>query len=89
MGTDAVRGGIRKGEVFLALLAADGSPTQQRKLIPLLEARGIPYRVLFTRERLGAAAGRAPVSAVGITGQSFARRAAELADALTSPQEHA
>ncbi|MDP9348631.1 MAG: L7Ae/L30e/S12e/Gadd45 family ribosomal protein [Gemmatimonadota bacterium] len=87
MGTDAVRGGIRKDEVRFVLLAGDASPTQQRKLIPLLEARGIPYRVLLTRERIGAAAGKGPVSAVGIKNQSFAVRAAELSDAFTSPQE--
>ena len=86
-GTDAVRGGIRKGEVVLAILASDGSPTQLRKLTPLLEARGVPYRVLLDRERLGSAVGRGPLSAVGLTNRGFAKRAAELASALSSPQE--
>lgn len=86
-GTDGVRRGIREGGVGFVLLAEDGSPTQHRKLVPLLEAKGVPYRILLDQERLGAAIGRAPVSAVGLTGQSFARRAAELADAIPFPQE--
>lgn len=85
-GTDGVRGGIRQGEVAFVLLAADGSPTQRRKLTPLLDARGIPYRILLDRERLGAAVGKGPASALGLTNRNFARRAAELADALSSPQ---
>ena len=86
-GTDGVRRGIREGGVGFVLLAEDGSPTQRRKLVPLLEARNVPYRVLFGQERLGAAMGRAPVSAVGLTDRNFVRRAAELADALSSPQD--
>lgn len=86
-GTDAVRGGIRKGEVAFAILAADGSPTQLRKLTPLLEARGVPYRVLLDQARLGGAIGRGPLSAIGLTGRSFAGRAAELAAALSSLQD--
>jgi len=86
-GTDQVRGGIRKGEVVFAILAADGSPTQLRKLTPLLDARRVPYRVLLDRERLGGAVGRGPLSAVGVTNRGFATRAAELSDALSSPRE--
>lgn len=86
-GTDGVRRGIREGGVGFVLLAADGSPTQHRKLTPLMEAKGVPYRTLLDQERLGAAVGRGPISAIGVTGQSFARRAAELADAISFPQE--
>ncbi|HEX2091398.1 MAG TPA: L7Ae/L30e/S12e/Gadd45 family ribosomal protein [Longimicrobiaceae bacterium] len=86
-GTDGVRRDVRDGRVAGVILAADGSPTQHRKLIPLLEARGIPYRILLSRERLGAATGNAPVSALGLTNRGFALRAAELADAIPSPQE--
>jgi ribosomal protein L7Ae-like RNA K-turn-binding protein len=86
-GTDMVRRGIRDGEVVHVILAADASPTQQQKLVPLLEVRGVPFRALLDRERLGAALGKGAVSAVGLTNRGFAGRAAELADVITSPQE--
>lgn len=86
-GTDGVRRDLREGKVVEVILAADGSPTQHRKLIPLLEARGIRYRTLLSRDRIGAAIGRPPVSAIGFTHRGFARRAAELADAISSLQE--
>ncbi|HEV2146777.1 MAG TPA: ribosomal L7Ae/L30e/S12e/Gadd45 family protein [Longimicrobiaceae bacterium] len=86
-GTDTVRRGIRDGEVAHVILAADASQTQQQKLVPLLEVRGVPYRVLLDRERLGAALGKGAVSAVGLTNRGFAGRAAELADVISSPQE--
>ena len=86
-GTDGVRRDVRDGKVVAVILAADGSPTQHQKLVPLLEARGIRYRTLLTRDRIGAAIGRPPVSAIGFTHREFARRAAELADAISSLQE--
>lgn len=86
-GTDAVRQAVRDGEVALVVFAGDVSDTQRRKVAPLLEARGVPSLTLFSRERLGAALGRGPLSAVGVGQTSFARRVAELASALSSPQE--
>ena len=86
-GTDATRQAVRDGKAAAVLLAADTSPTQSQKLVPLLEARGTPFAVCLTREGLGAALGRASVSAVGITQDSFARRALELARALHHPRE--
>lgn len=86
-GTDLVRRAVRQGAVSQVLLAADASPVQREKLVPLLAARAVGYRVVLQREQMGGALGRGPVSAVGITDAHFARRAAELAAALTSPQE--
>lgn len=86
-GTDMVRGAARDGKVAAALLAADASPTQARKLVPLLQARGIPFAVCTSQAELGHALGKGPVSAVGIIDRSFARRALELAAAPSSPQD--
>jgi ribosomal protein L7Ae-like RNA K-turn-binding protein len=86
-GTDATRAGAREGSVRMVVLAADASPTQAAKLLPLLEARGIPRFTCLTRTELGAAIGRDEVSAVGLTDPNFARRAAELAAAITPPQD--
>jgi ribosomal protein L7Ae-like RNA K-turn-binding protein len=77
-GTDAVRRAVREGEVARVLLAGDAAPGQAGKLTPLLEARQVPFHFLSTRNVLGAAVGRGPVSALGLTNQNFARRAGEL-----------
>lgn len=77
-GTDAVRRAVREGEVARVILATDAAPGQAGKLIPLMEARQVPYHLLSTRDVLGAAVGRGPVSALGLTNQNFARRAGEL-----------
>lgn len=87
MGTDLVRRSARQGKVVGVLLAADASPTQRNKLVPLLDARGVGYRVLLLRDQLGNALGRGPVSAVGLTNESFWRRLAELAEALPPLQD--
>lgn len=86
-GTDATRQAVRSGEVLGVLVAADGAPGQTGKLLPLLEARGVPYAVCLSRAALGAAAGRDSVSAVGFTQDGFARRARQLAGALATQQE--
>lgn len=85
-GTDMTRKAVREGEVRCVVLAGDASPTQAQKILPLLQARGVPFHVCLSREALGSAIGRGPVSAVGITNDSFAKRAAVLAAALSSPQ---
>jgi len=87
LGTDMVRGAAREGKLAGAILASDASPTQARKLVPLLEARGIPFEVCSTQAELGAALGRGPVSAVGLNDPSFARRVMELARALPPMQD--
>jgi len=86
-GTDATRRGVRDGEVAGVLLAADTSPTQSKKLVPLLEARGVPYAACLTRAEIGAAAGLGAISALGFTDRNFARRAMQLAAALDTPRD--
>lgn len=85
-GTEAARQGVRDGEVHAVLLATDTSPTQSKKVVPLLQARGVPYAACLTRAEIGAAMGQGPVSAVAIKERNFARRAMELAGALRNPQ---
>lgn len=88
-GTDRVRSAVRDGKAYEVLLAADASPTQRDKLVPLLEARGVAFRTALRRDELGVAIGRAPVSAVGITNRNFARRVGELIAALPALQDQA
>lgn len=77
-GTELVREAARHGVLRLALLAGDASENSRAKLVPLLEARAIPYRVVADRATLGTAVGRPPLAAVGVTDPGMARRLAEL-----------
>ena len=82
-GIDSVRRAAREDSVYRVILAEDAASGQQGKLTPLLEARKVPFHTLFTREELGGATGRSPVSAIGITDRNFARRTGELVGTLT------
>jgi ribosomal protein L7Ae-like RNA K-turn-binding protein len=73
-GTDRVREAARGGSLRLAILAHDASANSSGKLLPLLEARSMAYVVRFDRKELGAAVGRAPLSAVGIVDAKLADR---------------
>lgn len=77
-GTERVREAARSGTLRFALVAEDISDNSQDKLLPLLSSRGVPHVVRFQRAELGAAVGKAPLSAVGISVQSFADRVREL-----------
>lgn len=73
-GTERVREAARNGTLRLAIVAEDVSDNSLNKLLPLLQKRGTPHVVVFTRDQLGAAVGRGPLSAVGLTSESFASR---------------
>lgn len=77
-GTERVRIAARRDELHLVLVARDASPNTRDKLIPLLEKRGVRYREVFSRSALGEAVGRSPLSAVGLTDASLAKRIGEL-----------
>lgn len=77
-GTAAVREAVRQGSVELVLLAADASGNARSKLEPLLARRGIRWLEVPDRASLGAAVGKAPLSAVGVVGRDFGRRLEDL-----------
>jgi ribosomal protein L7Ae-like RNA K-turn-binding protein len=83
-----VRAAVRDGSVSLVILAADAAAGQRSKLIPLLDARRVPYYIGFSQEELGAAIGRAPVSALGFSNVQLAGRAGELIAALPRSEDH-
>jgi ribosomal protein L7Ae-like RNA K-turn-binding protein len=70
-GTDGTRHALRKNEVRLLILAEDGSSTQRRKILPLAEARGVPWDTLGSMNELGAAVGSGPLAAVALTQRKF------------------
>lgn len=81
LGTTQVREAARQGRVRFVLIAADASANASGKLVPLLEARGIAHRVAFDRVALGTAAGKAPLSAIGVSDASLAERIRAALDA--------
>lgn len=81
-GTERVREAARSGTLQYAFVASDVSDNSRDKLVPLLEARRIPYAALFDRAALGAAVGKAPLSALGITETKFASRVKEMVQEL-------
>jgi ribosomal protein L7Ae-like RNA K-turn-binding protein len=80
-GTERVREAARGTQLKYAILADDASAGRRAKVQPLLEARGLPWTVRYETRTLGAAIGRGPVSAVGITDAAFAGRLRALLEA--------
>jgi ribosomal protein L7Ae-like RNA K-turn-binding protein len=73
-GTERVREAARGGSLRLAFVANDASENSRDKLVPLLGAVGVPMIAAYDRAALGAAVGKAPLSAVGVTDRSLADR---------------
>jgi ribosomal protein L7Ae-like RNA K-turn-binding protein len=71
-GTEAVRRAIREGEALLILMAEDASSVQLEKIRTTLHDRSIPQVILGDRSALGAAVGRAALSAVAVTNRNLA-----------------
>lgn len=78
VGTERVREAVRAGRVRFAVVAADAASGTTEKLVPLFRRAGVPFVRAFDRARLGAAVGRAPASAVGVTEGPLAARLQEL-----------
>jgi ribosomal protein L7Ae-like RNA K-turn-binding protein len=66
------------GQLAYAVVAVDASANAHDKLLPLLERRGVPHAVRYERAALGAAVGKAGLSAVGIAERGFARKLEEM-----------
>ena len=77
-GTDRVREAARSDTLHFVLIASDLSDNSRDKLLPLLQARQVPYAIVSDRDALGGAVGRAPLSALGITEKKLAARVVEL-----------
>ncbi|HUF49459.1 MAG TPA: ribosomal L7Ae/L30e/S12e/Gadd45 family protein [Longimicrobiales bacterium] len=73
-GTDRVRDAARGDGLRFVLLATDASENSREKLVPLLTARSISHVTRYDRNELGAAVGRGPLSAVGVTDRALADR---------------
>ena len=85
VGVEQVRLAARKGNLALALVAPDASPNSLKKLVPLLQATKVKTIQGPSAESLGAAAGRNPTAAIGITDRSLAAGIRKLFEAEAAP----
>ncbi len=72
-GTGSTRRALKEGRARLILFAQDASERQRDKVMKLLSHGTTPRATLGTREALGMAVGSAPVSAVAVTDDQFAK----------------
>lgn len=80
VGTTSVKESARSGDLAAAVLAADAGENARDRVLPLLEATGVPVAEAADGEALGAALGRDRTVIVGLTDEGLAR---EVMDALT------
>jgi ribosomal protein L7Ae-like RNA K-turn-binding protein len=73
VGVEQVRRAAERGQVRLGLVAMDASANSRNKIVPLLVAKGVNVLELPSASRLGAVAGRASTTAIGITDARLAR----------------
>ncbi len=79
-GTAATRRSISQGEARVVLMAEDASSAQLDKIRRTMRNRVIPQVLLGNRATLGAAIGKAPITAVAVTDASLAARLLESID---------
>jgi len=72
VGSRETRGALRRGEVKLVLVAADGSSRDRARLVRVSEEAGVPVRVVADRKELGSWIGTGPVAVVGIRNAQLA-----------------
>ncbi|MCU0626016.1 MAG: ribosomal L7Ae/L30e/S12e/Gadd45 family protein [Gemmatimonadaceae bacterium] len=78
VGVEQVRAAARKGGLALALVADDAAAHSVAKVVPLLEARGVPLFGGVSGQVLGHAVGKEQVAAVGVTDPALAKGIREL-----------
>ncbi len=80
VGVEQVRESAKRGKVLLALVAPDASENGRKKVVPLLQARGIPIIEEATAEELGNAVGRETTTVVGVVDRGLAEGIRRLAE---------
>lgn len=73
VGVDRTREAALKGELRLAVVAANAAVNSRDKIVPLLKARGITMIATDSAELLGGAVGRATTAVVGVLDVKLAR----------------
>ena len=79
-GTDTVTGALKTGGVCLVLLASDPSARTVKVVTDKCSFYGVPLlQIPLTRDQLGAACGKAPLSACAVSDPNFASAITALA----------
>jgi ribosomal protein L7Ae-like RNA K-turn-binding protein len=78
VGVEQVRVAAQRGALKLAIVAVDAAANSVKKVVPLLEAKRIPFVTGPTAATLGAALGRRPTADVGIVDRNLARGILEI-----------
>ena len=73
IGVEQVRKAAQRGRLALAVVAPDASAHSRKKVLPLLQAKGITVVEGPAAAALGAAVGRESAAAVGIVDHALAR----------------
>ncbi len=73
VGVDRTREAAFKGDLKLAVVAADTAVNSRDKIVPLLTARGITMIATDSAEALGRSVGRATTAVVGVLDAKLAR----------------
>jgi ribosomal protein L7Ae-like RNA K-turn-binding protein len=71
-GEQAVVGGVKRGQVFLILIAQDASSNTQRKFSALAKNHNVSYLLYGEKGLFGQAIGQSPRSIVGVIDRNFA-----------------
>lgn len=66
VGTNGVRAGLQRGEIFLVIVAEDCSRRTEEKVVRLARATGVPTMTGPVARTLGDRLGRSAVQAVGV-----------------------
>ncbi|MEJ2677876.1 MAG: ribosomal L7Ae/L30e/S12e/Gadd45 family protein [Gemmatimonadota bacterium] len=78
IGTEQVRSLVGQGRVRFVLVASDLTANGRRRIVPMLERRGLAYAERHTRDELGESVGRGPTGAVGLMDARLAERIRKL-----------
>jgi len=73
VGVDRTREAVFRGEVKVAIVAADASPNSRDKIVPLLSGRGITMIETASAHALGGAVGRETTAVVGVLDDKLSR----------------
>lgn len=72
IGSRETRSELRRGEIRLVLLSADGSPRDRERILRVAEEEQVPVRIVGSGEELGAVIGRGAVGVLGIRDRNLA-----------------
>lgn len=85
VGSEAVRRGIRAGELALVVVARDAGENARGRVVPPAETGGVPVLELGTRSSLGRALGRSATVTVGVSDGGLAGAVREKARSDDAP----